>query len=77
MQKSTESSRPTYRIPFQSTSKVCNYCKNIGHTIENCKKREYNNRHYGKPYYSRPQQSVNYSQAKSENGRDEVDDVKN
>ena len=77
MQKSFEPSRPTSRIPYQSTSKVCNYCKNIGHTIENCRKREYNNRRYGKSSFSRPQQSVNYSQAMSDNGRDEVDDVKN
>lgn len=33
--------------PSYSQAPVCRYCKNIGHTIENCRKREYNNRRSG------------------------------
>lgn len=33
--------------PSNSQAPVCRYCKNIGHTIENCRKREYNNRRFG------------------------------
>lgn len=42
--------------------KTCRYCKNIGHTIENCRKRQYNNSRYqpnastsfGRPNQIRP-----------------------
>lgn len=32
---------------LNSNAPICRYCKNIGHTIDMCRKREYNNRHYG------------------------------
>ncbi|XP_030032616.1 uncharacterized protein LOC115449061 [Manduca sexta] len=37
--------RPQNQPPFRpnSSAPICRYCKNIGHTIENCRKREYNN----------------------------------
>lgn len=42
--------------PSASNAPICRYCKNIGHTIENCRKREYNNKRYGN---SQNQQTTN------------------
>ena len=35
--------RPDYSKAVNTNDMVCRYCKNIGHTIENCRKRQYNN----------------------------------
>lgn len=45
------SNRPNDQRPAASTSgpPVCRYCKAIGHTIDVCRKREYNNKRFGKP----------------------------
>lgn len=42
----------TKSIPF-SNSQICRYCKNIGHNITECRKRQYNNsRHQIEPNHS-------------------------
>lgn len=46
-------------IPNKNTV-ICRYCKNIGHTIENCRKRQYNNNR--KPTQNINQQSSNIFQ---------------
>lgn len=38
--------RPPQFKPNESRPNICRYCKNIGHTIENCRKRQYNNNRY-------------------------------
>lgn len=39
-----------------SNAPICKYCKNIGHTIENCRKRAYNNK---RPNFAQNQQNTN------------------
>lgn len=67
-----ESSRPMFRPRDPIT---CRYCKFPGHSIENCRKREYNNR---KNFNNRPSFSsaaqVNFIPNPEDEGRDEVDD---
>lgn len=70
--------RPRYLKPMNntptSTAPVCRYCKNIGHTIENCRKRQYNNDMKAKAepqpstsgYQYRPQQRVNFAEDNTE-----------
>lgn len=38
-----ERPRPSQFRPNESRPMICRYCKNIGHSIENCRKRQYNN----------------------------------
>lgn len=56
---------------------ICRYCKNIGHSIEQCRKREFNNRNGPSTSSFKPQpyltQRVNYV----DDGHDEVDESKN
>ncbi|CAH2210802.1 jg503 [Pararge aegeria aegeria] len=35
--------QPQAQFKPSSNTPVCRYCKNLGHTIENCRKRQYNN----------------------------------
>ncbi|XP_072948718.1 uncharacterized protein [Epargyreus clarus] len=59
---------------------ICRYCKNIGHTIDQCRKREYfNNRNHPSTSSYRPQPRVNFVAEDETNdyGRDEVDIPKN
>lgn len=44
--------------PTNSNAPICRYCKNIGHTIENCRKRQYNNGRKGN--YSQGLQTTRY-----------------
>lgn len=46
---------PQFR-PNESRPPICRYCKNIGHSIENCRKRQYNNNRY------KPQREFNNTQ---------------
>jgi hypothetical protein len=39
----------------QNSPKICNYCKKIGHLINECRKREYNNRHKNRQFNSTSQ----------------------
>lgn len=39
-----QNNRPEHFRNFNTNDVTCRYCKNIGHTIENCRKRLYNNR---------------------------------
>lgn len=59
----TSFSRPQFTaptLPRQNTnSPICRYCKNIGHTIENRRKREFNNRRFGSNKYNHGQHSSN------------------
>lgn len=54
---------------------ICRYCKNIGHSIENCKKREYNNRTYAQASTSKPQHRVNFTHEVSDESHDEIDNI--
>ncbi|KAL0901154.1 hypothetical protein ABMA27_006466 [Loxostege sticticalis] len=53
---------------------VCRYCKFPGHSIENCRKREYNNKIKSQNFQSNNQQfrKVNFVQEQDE-GHDEID----
>lgn len=70
---------PKRDFPSARNQIICRYCKNIGHSIENCRKREYNNRMYNQPSSSRAQQRVNFTHEHVEPLRDEIngDDEKN
>lgn len=35
--------KPSFHSPMQTPPKQCRYCKNLGHTIDECRKRQYNN----------------------------------
>ncbi|KAG7296016.1 hypothetical protein JYU34_021112 [Plutella xylostella] len=43
-QRSYQPNFPQNRPDFSRDVPTCRYCKNPGHTIENCRKRQYNNR---------------------------------
>lgn len=60
----TSFSRPHFTAPTQprpnTNSPICRYCKNIGHTIENCRKREFNNKRFGSNQHSYGQNSQEF-----------------
>lgn len=79
--KSTPFQRST-TSNFQNHNKskpICRYCKNIGHTIDQCRKREYINRNRPSTSSFNPQPRVNFLAEDEANdyGRDEVDITKN
>lgn len=52
-----------YQNPSSSrnpSEPICRYCKFTGHTIENCRKREYNNNRFKNSQTHRPSQFVNH-----------------
>lgn len=51
--------RLTYNNNAPTNSKICNYCKNPGHVISECRKRMYNNQKYGQPHQSIQRQHQN------------------
>lgn len=67
------------------SDEVCRYCKHPGHSIENCRKREYNNnkakneRPSTSGYNNKPQQRVNFVEEAEEDDsyENEYDDTKN
>lgn len=72
--------RPNYQNtqpPITNHSQVCRYCKNVGHSIDQCRKRLYNNRNRNNPSTSgyQPQPRVHY--VKEDYGVDETDNSKN
>lgn len=40
--------------PYNSLTPTCRYCKNPGHTLEQCRKREYNNNRFKNPDQGHP-----------------------
>ncbi|CAB3244775.1 unnamed protein product [Arctia plantaginis] len=44
--RNTQNPRPDFTRKINTGDLVCRYCKNIGHAIENCRKRQYNNSRY-------------------------------
>lgn len=79
--KSTPIQRPSTNYPNNNynSKPVCRYCKNVGHTLEQCRKREYNNRNRPSTSSFKPQPHVNFVTEDEVNdyGRDEVDIPKN
>lgn len=79
--KPTSIQRPsTSNYPNNNNSKpICRYCKNIGHTIDQCRKREYYNRNRPSTSSFKPQPHVNFVAEDEVNdyGCDEVDMPKN
>lgn len=51
--------------PFKS-DKSCNYCKNPGHTIDECRKRQFQNQYRQSDHRINQVNSTNYNSAKSE-----------
>lgn len=73
--------------PAPSNAVICRYCKNIGHTIENCRKRQFNNNRnqlgastsQGRPNYQTPYQKEDSARRvhaiNQADGVDEADDL--
>ena len=61
--KSTNAKPNTYQksqsVPQSSSNAVCRYCKNPGHDISTCKKREFNNRKTQNPQQASTSLNVN------------------
>lgn len=61
--------RPIHNQPFpnpQRGPKTCNYCKNVGHSISECRKRQYNNNmRFNSANANSYQQTANRSQLQS------------
>lgn len=85
-------SKPNYYNNYQhasSSSKeqpYCRYCKKVGHTLENCRLREYNNKKYqngaqtftpyqsnSKPNFYKPSPRINY--AENDENENEVNNI--
>lgn len=73
---SQRTDRPTDHRNFVPGNLICRYCKAVGHTIEKCRKREFNNRNRPSNSFT-PQSRVNHVTETDDYGRDEVDDSKN
>lgn len=62
-----------FRPHVNASNTVCRYCKFPGHTVENCRKREYNNRRFGNSQdQNRPIHHVRFDETEEE-GIDEID----
>lgn len=55
----TNSHTKPQSVPQSSSNSVCRYCKNPGHDINTCKKREYNNRKIQNPQQASTSQNSN------------------
>lgn len=70
---------PRYNPQNTNSNLVCRYCKNPGHTIENCRKREYNNKFKNQSIpgpstsYQAPNQFRKVNLITEQNGYDTVD----
>lgn len=60
-----------YRPLHNTNSSFCRYCKSNGHTLEQCSKREYNNKRFQPSQNFKPN-SINYAEV-DEPGVDEID----